>query len=229
MDSVMDIVAACVIGIFINVLDSDTYLFPISEEKISKEGRQQFERDDFNAMSKIDRMACTYIRGLLWSLLTWLEENFVFSKNDQDADFVELMNSLLVHLCIILWKFNTWATEQSIEGAPACKLDSIKRQLQGLFNENTHPHTRFNKEFDKNTETVDFEIFEYTVTRCAVSHPHKYDLSVECMIRLGLNPSDKLYYTSIYGDIDTMMRDIYHINDGERYFYNCLDLILKIS
>jgi len=229
MNSVMDIVTACVIGIFINVLDSDTYLFPISEEKISKEGRQQFERDDFNAMSKIDRMACTYIRGLSWSLLRWLEENFVFSKNDQDADFVELMNSLLVHLCIILWKFNTWATEQSIEGAPACKLDSIKHQLQGLFNENTHPHTRFNKEFDKNTETVDFEIFEYTVTRCAVSQPHKYDLSVECMIRLGLNPSDKLYYTSIYGDIDTMMRDIYHINDGERYFYNCLDLILKIS
>jgi len=229
MDSVMDIVATCIIGIFINVLDSDTYLFPISEEKISKEGRQQFERDDFNAMSKIDRMACTYICGLSWSLLRWLEENFVFSKNDQDADFVELMNSLLVHLCIILWKFNTWATEQSIEGAPACKLDSIKRQLQGLFNENTHPHTRFNKEFDKNTETVDFEIFDYTVTRCAVSHPHKYDLSVECMIRLGLNPSDKLYYTSIYGDIDTMMRDIYHINDGERYFYNCLDLILKIS
>jgi hypothetical protein len=38
MDSVMDIVAACVIGIFINVLDSDTYLFPISEEKISKDG-----------------------------------------------------------------------------------------------------------------------------------------------------------------------------------------------
>jgi len=180
-------------------------------------------------MSKIDRMACTYIRGLSWSLLRWLEENFVFSKNDQDADFVELMNSLLVHLCIILWKFNTWATEQSVEGAPVCNLDSIKCQLQSLFNENMHPHTRFNKEFDKNTETVDFEIFEYTVTRCAVSHPHKYDLSVECMIRLGLNPSDKLYYTSIYGDIDTMMRDIYHINDGERYFYNCLDLILKIS
>ena len=136
MASVMDIVTACVVGILINVLDTDTYLFPISEEKISNEGRQRFERDDFNAISKMDRMACTYVRGLSWSLLKWLEENFVFSENDREADFVELTNRLLVHSCIILWRLNRRITEQAVEGAPAGNLDYIKRQLEGLFNEN---------------------------------------------------------------------------------------------
>jgi hypothetical protein len=215
MASVMDIVTACVVGILINVLDTDTYLFPISEEKISNEGRQRFERDDFNAISKMDRMACTYVRGLSWSLLKWLEENFVFSENDREADFVELTNRLLVHSCIILWRLNRRITEQAVEGAPAGNLDYIKRQLEGLFNENTQLRTQFNKEFDKETDPVDFEVFGYTVRRCGVALPHKYDFSVECMIRLGLNPSDRLYYTSIYGDIDSMMNDICHINEGE--------------
>lgn len=215
MDSVMDIVTACVVGILINVLDTDTYLFPISEKKISKEGRQRFERHDFNAISKMDRMACTYVRGLSWSILKWMEENFVFSENGRDADFVELTNRLLVHSCIILWRFNRQATEESVKVAPACNLDSLKRQLEGLFNENTQLRTRFNEEFDEDTETKDFEMVDYTIRRCEIAPPHKYDLSVECMIRLGLNPSDRLYYTSIYGDIDTMMNDICHINEGE--------------
>ena len=133
MDSVMDIVSACMIGILINVLDTDTYLFPISEEKISKKWRQRFKRDDFNVMLKIDRMACTYICGLSWSLLRWLEENFVLLKNDREADFVELTNSLLVDSCIILWRFNRRIAEQSVEGAPACNLDPIKCQLEAVL------------------------------------------------------------------------------------------------
>ena len=163
MDSVMDIVTACVVGILINVLDTDTYLFPISEEKISKEGRQRFERHDFNAISKMDRMACTYVRGLSWSILKWMEENFVFSENGRDADFVELTNRLLVHSCIILWRFNRQATEESVKAAPACNLDSLKRQLKGLFNENTQLRARFNEEFDEDTETTDFEMVGYTI------------------------------------------------------------------
>ena len=215
MASVMDIVTACVVGILINILDTDTYLFPISEEKISNKGRQQFERDNFNAISKMDRMACTYVRGLSWSLLKWLEENFVFSENDWEADFVELTNRLLVHLCIILWRLNRWITEQAVEGAPVGNLDYIKCQLEGLFNENTQLRTQFNEQFDKETDPVDFEVFGYMVRHCRVALPHKYDFSVECMICLGLNPSDRLNYTSIYGDIDSMMNDICHINEGE--------------
>ena len=214
MDSIMDIICACVVGILINVLDADTYLFPVSEAKISKERRQQFEREDFNAMSKMDRMACTYIRGLSWSLLKWLEENFVFSENDQEADFVELTNSLLVHSCMILWRFNRQTTQQSVHGLPAYDLHSITRQLEGLFDENTHLHTQFKEEFCNDTQS-NCEILGYTVTRSKAAPPHKHDFSLECMMRLGLNPSDRLYYTSIFGDIDTMMNDIFHLNDGE--------------
>ena len=215
MASVRGIVTACVVGILINVLDTDTYLFPISEEKISNKGRQRFEQDDFNAISKMDRMACTYIRGLSWSLLKWLEENFVFSENNQEANFVELTNRLLVHSCIILWRLNRQITEQVVKGAPAGNLDYIKHQLEGLFNENTQLHTQFNEQFDKETDAMDFEVFRYTVRCCGVALPHKYDFSMECMICLSLNPSDRLYYTSIYGDIDSMMNNICHINEGE--------------
>lgn len=217
MDSVMDIVAACVIGILINVLDPDTYLFPISEEKISRKEKQRFEENDFNAISKIDRMACTYIRGLSWSLLTWLEENFKFSENGQEVDFVEVTNSLLVRSCITLWRFNKRVTEQSLKSSATNNLESIKRQLQGLFHENTQARTRFNQELDKDTETVHFEMSAYTVRRKEITPPHKYDLALECLIRLGLNPSDRMYYTNIYGDIDTMIDDI--CNKGE-YSYN---------
>ena len=218
MDATMDLVTACIIGIFINVLDFETYHSPILDDVASDEERRQFTLNDVNAMSKIDRMACTYVRGLSWSLLIWLDETFIFSQNGLKADFVELTNTRLVNLCATLWRHKARVPYQMIEGTPGCNLHSLKRQLEGLFNEDTQVRSRFNNELQRfDDETADHATLSYTVERREVPLPSKHDFCVESMMRLGLNPSDGLYYRTIYGDVNAMFEDINKTDEGERY------------
>lgn len=212
MDSVMDVLAACVIGIFINILEPETYCFPISDCNISDADRELFKRDDFNAMCKMDRMACTYVRGLSWSILQWLDETLILWENNRKVDFLELMNTVLLSVCGTLCTYKM----KCVDEGEGCTPLSLKRQLNGLFNEDTIIRSRFDNEYRKPPgATTDFNTSAYTVERREVILPHQYNFSVESMLRLGLNPSDRLYYSSIYGDIDTMMDEIKQSNEGE--------------
>jgi len=228
METVSDVMSACLIGISINILDPDTYSLPVLESNISDEERDQFVQEDSNALSKIDRMTCTYVRGLSWSLLQWLDEKFYLQKNGRGINFIEMANNVLVDLCCYLWTFKTRAHEQYIEGATGCNLDSLKRQIDGLFDEDSQIPTRLKIELGKlEGKITDFNMSGYTVEPRNVPLPHKFDLSLESM-HLGLNSSDKLYYKSIYGSIDTMMHKIKHVEGGEEYTYYLLNASLTI-
>ena len=225
----MDVITACIIGIFINILDPDTYLFPIPESNLSDEERQRFEHGDFNAMSKIDRMACTYVRGLSWSLLERLHETLIFRLNGCETNFIELTTTLLLETCAYLWTYKMRTPRVSVDETTGCNLRSLKRQLEGLFNENTHIRAPL-KDYLGNiaTEITNLDTSIYTVERRETSQPHKYSSCVESMMRLGLNPSDNQYYTTIFVNIDTMMNEIKHINEGENYHYHHRILRLTI-
>jgi len=222
MDAIMDVVTASLIGIFINVLDFETYCSPIPEEVTSEEERRWFIQNDINAMSKIDRMACTYVRGLSWSLLNWLEETFIFSQNGLEVDFVDLTNTLLVDLCTTLWRYKAQALYQTDQGVTTCNLYSLNCQLEGLFNEETQAKSQFKNELERlDDKAMDYDTSRFTVERREAPLSSKHDFSVESMMRLGLNPSDRLYYSSIYGDIDSMFKDINETDEGEHYPQTC--------
>ena len=225
----MDVITACIIGIFINIFDPDTYLFPISESNLSDEERQRFAHSDFNAMSKIDRMACTYVHGLLWSLLERLHKILIFRLNGHETNFFELTTTILLEMCGYLWSYKMRTPGVSIDGTTGCNLRSLKRQLEGLFNEDTHIRAWLKNYLGNiTTENTNLDTSIYTVEWREASQPHKHSSCVESMMHLGLNPSDNQYYMTVFNNIDTMMNNIKHINEGENYCYHHRILKLMI-
>ena len=218
MDSVMDVIMACVIGIFTNLLDFETYLFPIPEDTISKEARQQFAKNDFNAITKIDRMACTYVRGVSWSLLEWLTKNVIVLKNDCEIDFDNMIETYILDICLALRTYKSRAESQSVMGAPGCNLESLERQLKRLFMEESPLYCRLRDELGMERETLNFDTTGYTVTRQETARTDDDSFSVRSMIKLGLNQADVLYYNSIYGDIEEMLDNINLINGSKCIF-----------
>jgi len=225
MDSAMDVIMACVIGIFINLLDFETYRFPIPEEAISDEQRQKFQQDDFNAMTKIDRMACTYVRGLSWSLLEWLTNNIIVLKNDEEIDFGKMIEAYMLDICLALRTYKNRAQSQSIEGAPGCNLESLERQLTRLFMEESPLYSRLRDELDTEREALNFDTIGYTVKYRETARADEDNFSARSMIKLGLNLADTLYYKSIYGDIEEMLNDIDLINGSKQLTYIFLPVI----
>ncbi len=213
---------ACVIGIFINLLDFETYRFPIPEAAISKEEQRQFHQNDFNAMTKIDRMACTYVRGLSWSLLEWLTKNVIILKNDEEIDFSSMIKDYILDICLALWTYKSRAQSQSVEGAPGCNLESFERQLTHLFMEASPLYSRLRDELGTEKEALNFDTIGYTVKRREAGRADEDNFSVRSMIKLGLNPADMLYYKSIYGDIEEMLNDIDLINGSKQL--TCISL-----
>jgi hypothetical protein len=204
----MDVVTVCVMGILINILNPDTYRHPITGNNISDEDRQLFERNNFNGLSKTDRMTSTYVRGLSRSLLNRLNETLIFRIKDGKADFIDLTNTVLLDLCGTLWSYKT--------EAQGWIMPLLKTELEGLFDDNTTMRSRLTTDFGKiKAGAMDLNMTEYTVERREITPPLECEFSVESMMHLGLNPSDRLFYLSIYGNIDTMMNAINHSNEGE--------------
>jgi len=209
----MDVVTVCVMGIFINILNPDTYRHPITGNNISDKDRQLFKRNNFNGISNRDRMASTYVRGLSRSLLDRLNETLIFRTKDGKTNFIDLTNTVLLDLCSTLWTYKT-----QVQG---WIMPLLKSELEGLFNDDMTMTSRLTDEFGKlKAGAMDLNMNEYTVERREITLPFEYDFSVESMMRLGLNPSDRLYYSSIYGDIETMMKAINQISMKVSNSYN---------
>jgi len=107
----------------------------------------------------------------------------------------------------------------SIDGSMGCNLHSLKRQLKGLFNEDTHIHAWI-KNYLGNIamENTNLDTSIYTVEQWEASQPHKHSSCMELMMCLGLNPSDNQYYTTIFNNINTMMNNIKHQSSLEILF-----------
>lgn len=202
MESVMDAVSACAIGIFINILDFETYRFQHTEDE------DYFRRNDLNAMTKNDRMACTYVRGLSWSLLQWLNENLEIQHRKKKCDLFELMETYFVDISLAIRSYKILSDNHSVRDKSGFELESLDHQLTHLFDEDTQFHRRLMKEFNNEATAMDFDTSGYTVKRRDHPLKHKYDCSLHSMISLGLNPADKLYYCDIYGDIETFLNEM---------------------
>ena len=160
-------------------------------------------------MSSIDRMACMYICGLSWSLLNWLETTFDFFQNNTKINSLELTNMLLIDFGADLRKNKEQVNGQTPESKFGCTPHSLLHQLQGVFNKDMQIYFWFQNELAKFHEWRNISANSpYSIQHHQEHHASKQNFSVESMMCLGVNHSDKLYYASIYGNIDTMFKDI---------------------
>ena len=83
--SLVDVLSLCNYCILANVLDRDTYQFPLSKgRKPTASELRLRDRYDYNALSPLKRRYFAYVRGLALGLLEWIAWNYdiVSSKED---------------------------------------------------------------------------------------------------------------------------------------------------
>ncbi|KAF8960610.1 hypothetical protein BDZ97DRAFT_1605550, partial [Flammula alnicola] len=140
MDGFKELLTICYLGVLMNVLDFETYSYPGQEPgaALTPKQEQRHMLHDYNAMSLLNRLACTHARGLALDLLEWVECNYELRETipgesavikDMHSVFALAMN----RLCLSLMLYKQLAQQQSIEGAPNCTLEAIRMQLGDIF------------------------------------------------------------------------------------------------
>ena len=132
----MGLLAISTLGIFMNILDFDTYCLPgdYGWRKYTKE--QLLTLGDSNAMSIADRVACSLARGMSLSLQGWIQANFSISDaNNEVRDMNGFIMSYITNHLYGIWDYKMLMMPHPILGAPNCNPMSLC-----LISDFTFPH-----------------------------------------------------------------------------------------
>jgi hypothetical protein len=117
----MGLLAISTLGIFMNILDFDTYCLPGDHgwQKYTKE--ELLTLGDYNAMSIADRAACSLARGMSLSLHGWIQANFSISDaNNKVLDMNGFITSYISNHLYGIWDYKMLMTPHPTLGAPNC-------------------------------------------------------------------------------------------------------------
>lgn len=225
MDSLLDLLATCSISVLSNVLDFETYCYPIqdpgeddSKKKVFKLGAlytddgltsyqdRQMELFDYNSQSPDDRAGCVYVRGLALDMLTWLAENYslVEPSGRPVADTYNVLMNNLCHHAYMIWLAKKKAVDEEVVGAPHCTLSALERQLRGLFHDGTVAHSLLDKKLNQKSESETLMYMNFTgwtfIRRSKIKIRH--NCTPMDIIKLGMTPLDDKYATGCLNNFD---------------------------
>jgi len=154
--SLVDVLSLCSYCIMANILDHNTYQFPLSKGRkptASELGLR--DRYDYNALSPLKRQYFTYIRGLALNLLTWIRCNYdVISTNQEDPPvkydpcefMMEVISPFISNQAYAILNYKRQAEAQKLPGIPNCTAADVQRQFELLFYDN--PSIGIEMDFD---------------------------------------------------------------------------------
>jgi hypothetical protein len=133
MDSLMDLISLCIIGVLINVLDFRTYTHRAAGEEMSEFEKEQLAKFDCNGITSSERQACQYARGLALRMLQWIDDHYCV----KDAETKTVRGFAFNCLFTFVQALRTYITEaeqqEDISSAPNCTLVSLDNQIESLF------------------------------------------------------------------------------------------------
>ena len=133
MDSLMDLISLCIIGVLINVLDFRTYTHRAAGEKMSEFEKEQLSRFDCNGLSLSERQSCQYVRGLALRMLEWIDHHYYV----RDANFEIVpgfaFDCLFTFVGGLKFYMREAERQEGISGAPNCTSVSLAAQIESLF------------------------------------------------------------------------------------------------
>jgi len=142
----VDVLSLCSYCIMANVLDRDTYQFPLSKGRkptASELGLR--DRYDYNALGPLKRRYFTYIRGLALNLLAWIACNYDVTSTSQEdpplehnpCEFMtEVISPFISNQACAILNYKRRAEAQKLPGIPNCTAADVQRQLELLFYDN---------------------------------------------------------------------------------------------
>ena len=133
MDSLMDLILLCIIGVLINVLDFRTYTHHAAREEMSKFKREQLAKFDCNGLSSSEQQACQYICGLALRMLQWINNHYCV----MDAEAKTIHGFTFKCLFTFVQALRTYIMEaeqqEDISSTPNCTLEFFDNQIESLF------------------------------------------------------------------------------------------------
>jgi hypothetical protein len=165
--SLIDVLALCNYCIMANVLDYNTYQFPLSKGcKPTPHQLRLRARYDYSALTPVKRQYFTYIRGIALNFIRWINCNFdvIPSKARQppqktpDTALGGIMCVYMSELAYCILHYKKKAEAQKVQGIPNCKAADVLRQLELLFYNNEN----IPNQMDFNADTSSYDCFAFT-------------------------------------------------------------------
>jgi hypothetical protein len=169
--SLVDVFALCNFCILANVLDYNTYQFPLS--KGGKPAPRELHlraRYDYNALSPVKRRYYTYIRGVAYNFINWLSSQFDIIHTKENPDKTGISDVFVAHLetqAYAILNYKKKAEAQRINGVVNCKAADVKTQLDLLFRDIEGFPSHMDSDFDdlSRYDTFSFRDYSWYVIR----------------------------------------------------------------
>ena len=165
--SLIDVLSLCNYCILANILDYNTYQFPLSKGcKPTASELRLHDQYDYNALILPQRRYYTYIRGLALNLLVWIASNYDVVPANQEwppdenspCDVViEFMALFLTDQVCAILNYKRRAEAQEVSGVPNCTAADVQRQLKLLF----HDNPNISNDIDFNSDLSEYNSFAF--------------------------------------------------------------------
>ena len=135
MDSLMDLILLCIIGVLINVLDFRTYTYcaTYAREEMSKFEKEQLSEFDYNGLSLSERQACQYVCGLALRMLQWIDDHYCVKDAEGQIVHAFTFNCLFTYVEALRTYMKEADEWEDISSTPNCTLVFLNNQIESLF------------------------------------------------------------------------------------------------
>ena len=138
IDGLMDLLSACVLVIFGNVLDFRTYRAPTQEENQKADKNQRILIDhEINTIPVGERFAICYSRGVALHLINWIR-NFCVITGPGGENIRDLPSYFFVQIAQTLIKYKEGANASKLELRANCTLDMLTKQIENVVEVDVH-------------------------------------------------------------------------------------------
>ena len=133
MDSLMDLISLCIIGVLINVLDFRTYTHRAAGKEMSEFEKEQLAKFDCNGLSLSERQACQYVRGLALQMLRWIDDHYCVKDAEAKTVHGFAFNCLFTFVQALRTYIKEAEQQEGISSVPNCTSVSLDNQIESLF------------------------------------------------------------------------------------------------
>ena len=193
MNSLMDLISLCIIGVLINVLDFRTYTHRAAGKEMSKFEKEQLSKFDCNGLSSSERQTCQYVRGLALRMLQWIDDHYCVK--DAEAETVRGFAFNCLFTFVEALRIYIRDAEQEGVGAPNCTLVSFNDQIKSLFPPDSIQGV-IRTQVARSILHLEYllpKTKEYTVTECKKTEKPASRISLEEAMLLGETAADRRF------------------------------------
>jgi len=207
VDSLMDVLALSFLGIMSNVLDFRTYRYPerAADEPLTDDENELMKAYDLNAMNRMERTLCMYVRAMGWKIQEWVKRHYALENADGEPgnlDSFIMGRGYNAHMICAILQYKLQADLQKVKGAPGCTYERLKSQIDRVV----IPNSILGREVEMrlrskdHTLNMDQDVRGLKLNLYSAPVKPKNSLSTKELIAMGESVADDDYRAGVEGN-----------------------------